>query len=197
MQNKVILYIGNDQPLVDYLSKEMGRLGYGLKSLPDCEAAFEELQSKTFLQALSGMPDSHAHPSHTSHWFRFRSRYWLVLFDRDLTEETAVDELRTIKACDGSVSVVVLSERATLLNVALAQQNGADACLLKPMRGMSMLLEAVAAAFRKTELWWKSVEDVVRADELQPLPSHTPPERPRDVEQLDALVANTAGTGLP
>jgi CheY-like chemotaxis protein len=91
-----------------------------------------------------------------------RGQQRVVLLDIDMPEIDGLQLLRQIKTFDGGIQVVMLTGLVTMSVALRTMQDGAEACLFKPVTDFGPLLDALADCFRKSERWWNTLDELSR-----------------------------------
>jgi len=89
-----------------------------------------------------------------------RHQFRLVLLDIGMPFYSGMELLREIKANDGGVQVIMLSEPVTLNTALQSLRWGAEACFFKPLEDPSILLEAIEDVWWKLDRWWRTMEQL-------------------------------------
>jgi CheY-like chemotaxis protein len=82
-----------------------------------------------------------------------------MLMNLALPEIDGIEVLRHVKAFDGGIQVIVVTEMVPMSTVVESLRSGAEACFFKPLTDMSSLLQAVTCSFRKIERWWQTLDE--------------------------------------
>ncbi len=94
--------------------------------------------------------------------FLARLPHWkerVMLMNLALPEIEGLEVLRRVKAFDGGIQVIVLTEMVPMSTVVESLRSGAEACFFKPLIEMNPLLQAVTCSFRKIERWWQTLDE--------------------------------------
>jgi CheY-like chemotaxis protein len=83
----------------------------------------------------------------------------MLLMDLALPEIDGLEVLRRVKAFDGGIQVIVVTEMVPLSVVMESLRSGAEACFFKPLTEMDLLGQAVTCSFRKIERWWQTLDE--------------------------------------
>ncbi len=132
---RTILHVNDDPRLTSTIGRELEQHGYEVTPLSAPTGVMEELT------------DNH---------------YRLVLLNMDLPGLGGLGMLRDIKAHDGSIQVVVLTDLASVQSVLQSSRGGAEACIFQPRENMELLLQTIERTFWKIDRWWDVIECVAR-----------------------------------
>ncbi len=130
---RAVLHVDDDPLLTRLVAERLGGHGYRVTSLNDPRQALKELM---------------------------RNQWRVVLLDIDMPETNGLDLIREIKAYDGGIQVIMLTGIVTLGSVLQSYRWGAEACLLKPLREIGPLLEALEDTFRKIDRWSQTLKEL-------------------------------------
>lgn len=91
-----------------------------------------------------------------------RGQYRVVLLDLQMKHVDGLELLKRIKAYEGGIQVILLSDLVPMTSVLQSLRSGAEACLFKPLDEIEPLVQAVDDAFRKLDRWWQAMDNVSR-----------------------------------
>jgi DNA-binding NtrC family response regulator len=92
----------------------------------------------------------------------------VVLMDVALAEMDGLDLLQRIKAFDGGIQVIALTDYVPMTTVMDLMRCGAEACFFKPLVDFNPLIQAVTCSFRKIERWWQTLDELSSRKRLSP-----------------------------
>lgn len=78
----------------------------------------------------------------------------VVILDVDLPYIDGITLLKSIKATDAGVQVILCTGMVSLTTITSVIAAGAEGCVFKPLVDMSPLITAVGHAFAKIDRWW-------------------------------------------
>ena len=84
----------------------------------------------------------------------------VVLLDISMPQADGLELLKQIKRYDGGIQVIMLTGLVSMNAVLDSLRNGAEALYFKPILNFEPLLEILAEAFRKTDRWRKTLEEL-------------------------------------
>lgn len=84
----------------------------------------------------------------------------VVLLDIDMPQANGLEVLREVKRHDGGIQVIMLTGLVSMNTVLESMRLGAEACLFKPVTDVGPLLDALEAAFRKSDRWWRTLREL-------------------------------------
>ena len=138
---KTILHVDDDPSVTQVVGKLLRRAGYEVDSL------------NSPLHAMGSI---------------FQQKYRVVLLDIDMPHKSGIDLLAEIKEHDAGIQVIMLTGLVSVPTVLETMQQGAQACLFKPVVDETLLNESLEDAFRQADRWWKSLRELMqRRDELE------------------------------
>lgn len=129
--HRTILHVNDDAEVTSTIGRELEQRGFQVTPLGDPAAVMEELTS---------------------------SHYRFVLLAMDMPGLGGLDLLREIKAHDGSIQVVVMTDLASVQSVLQSSRWGAEACIFQPRKNMDLLLRTIERTFWKIDRWWDVIE---------------------------------------
>lgn len=156
---RAILYVGDDESTRLALAREASRQGYLLEALADPTQTLRVLERAP--SARTPLPETAGSKTEMART-QFHDKYWVVLLDLDPASREGLELIRSIKAYDSGIAVIVLSSHATLTSISLSRVNGAEAFLAKPLGNLDELFDEIAKAFGKVDHWWQTLSELSR-----------------------------------
>ncbi len=100
--------------------------------------------------------------------------YRVVILSIDPHGPVNSELLIKIKQQDGALQVIVIMPPDSVTKALDAMRNGAEACLLKPLREFNSLAEALERAFEKVDRWWLVLAKLSRSKKMARSSACTP-----------------------
>lgn len=86
--------------------------------------------------------------------------YRVVILDLDMPQLHGLELLSQIKQFDGGINVIILTGIVSQSAVVRSLRRGASACIFKPLRDPTLLLETVSLAFENIDRWWNTLREL-------------------------------------
>jgi len=130
---RTILHVDDDPAILRLVARRLAAEGYEVISCSD------PLEVETLLHATNAR---------------------VCLLDIAMPQVSGLEVLKEIKRHDGGVQVIMLTGLVSMNSVLDSLCHGAEALCFKPIEDFQPLLKILSDAFRKTDRWRKSIEEL-------------------------------------